>query len=91
MNPDHTVEWCRDNAQEDEIGLVTCEGLHLLVQLRNRYGVDLCGSSYNGDSAPCIAWCPVSQSRLDSVEIDCQRGRFCSVFRGSLVMPVTVA
>lgn len=91
-NKGRSVEDCRKTFTEDEIGLVTREGLYLPIQhepILRDHGVDLPGSRGEDWSAPYVHW-------FESV-----RPEFCvfgvrygspscgSASRGSVVIPVT--
>jgi hypothetical protein len=59
QNLNRTVEDCRKTMAEDEVGLVSVDGLHLPIQYAEyskEYAVDLAGSRYDAIGAPYVSW-----------------------------------
>lgn len=91
LSEDHTVEWCRANFAQDEVGLVSRELLHLPVEhevVLRHHGVDGAGSSNGAARAPFVNWFHRAQPSFDAVVVR-GRGAGCgSGSRGIRVVPV---
>lgn len=76
----------------DEVGLTPTEGVHLPGQCEKhlrKYAVDLCGSRYGSQRAPCVLWFADARPYVRADDVG-NRNPFCgSGSRGKRVIPVS--
>lgn len=90
-NGDRIVN-CRHAFTEDELGLVTREGLFLPIQHESslrHHTVNLPGSQCGDWYAPCVRWYSIDRPGLDVCDIRQSDWRSGSASRGSAVIHVT--
>ncbi len=91
-NLGRAVEDVRETYAQDEVGLVTSEGLHLPVQheksLRH-HAVDLPGSRYSEFFAPYVLWFARARPELHADDVQGGGPRYGSASRGSQVIPIS--
>ena len=88
-NQRRSVEECQALFEEDEVGLVTIEGLHLPVHIFQHYGVDIPGSRFDAFHAPSLGWFAHDLLRLDARVVQARCLNAGSASRGSQVIPLS--
>lgn len=91
-NKGRSVEDCRTSFADNEVGLVTREGLYLPIQhepILRDHGVDFPGSRGGDWRAPYVSWFDYDQPGFVVVGVQGRGPSYGSASRGSVVIPVT--